>query len=260
MGYPSQVRRPASTQAAYVAAGNGDAGTGIASGSVRGSHCIHFQRHVGCTGCCVNGPVTVTRELILGGQKSGKSRAAEARAVRWLDTAGHEALLVATAREGDAEMAERIARHRAERKARTPNLATLESGDGLCGALTEWSQPHRLIVVDCLTLWLTQLMLPLGGPPQSASAVNVAIDSLSAAARSAPGPLVFVSNEIGMGVAPLSAEARRFIDSLGMLHQAIAALCDRVTLMVAGCELAVRGGAVGGISHGVGGGTNGGAR
>src|ERR1700682_307259 len=98
-----------------------------------------------------------TRELILGGQKSGKSRAAEARAARWLGVAGHEALLVATARAGDVEVAARIARHREERAARIPNLQTLEQCEGLSGALAEWSRPHRLVVVDCLTLWLTQL-------------------------------------------------------------------------------------------------------
>jgi adenosylcobinamide kinase / adenosylcobinamide-phosphate guanylyltransferase len=184
------------------------------------------------------------RELILGGQKSGKSRAAEARAARWLDDAGHEALLVATARAGDAEMAERIARHRAERAIRIPNLKTVEQCDALPEALAEWSRPHRLVIVDCLTLWLTQLVLPLRGESIGTLGLGDAIDSLTSAALSAPGPLIFVSNEIGSGASPLSAEARRFIDALGNLHQAIAAVCDRVTLMVAGCELAVRGGSV----------------
>jgi adenosylcobinamide kinase/adenosylcobinamide-phosphate guanylyltransferase len=182
------------------------------------------------------------RELILGGQKSGKSRAAEARAAQWLGIAGHEAVLAATARAGDAEMAERIARHRRDRAARIPNLKTLEQCEALSGVLTEWSRPHRLIVVDCLTLWLTQLILPIDDSPIPSSDAHAAIHSLASAARSAPGPLVFVSNEIGLGVSPLSAEARCFIDTLGVLHQSIAAVCDRVTLMVAGCELAVRGG------------------
>src|ERR1700736_5420568 len=103
------------------------------------------------------------RELILGGQKSGKSRAAEARAARWLDDAGREALLVATARAGDAEMAERIARHREERAIRIPNLKTVEQCDALPEALAEWSRPHRLVIVDCLTLWLTQPVFALRG-------------------------------------------------------------------------------------------------
>lgn len=188
----------------------------------------------------VHGP---TRELILGGQRSGKSRTAEARAAGWLGTADHQALLVATALAGDAEMADRIDRHREERHARLPKLNTLEQADALLSdLLTEWSRPDRLIIVDCLTLWLTRLLLPLAGSPQTASAVQRQIEGLATAVRDAPGPVILVSNEIGLGVSPLSAAARHFIDELGMLHQAVAAICDRVTLMVAGCEMTVRGG------------------
>jgi adenosylcobinamide kinase/adenosylcobinamide-phosphate guanylyltransferase len=182
-----------------------------------------------------------THELILGGQKSGKSRTAEARAARWLETAEHQALLVATALAGDAEMADRIARHRELRRARVPKLDTLEQDVGLPELLTEWSRPHRMIIVDCLTLWLTQLSLPLQGAPLTDSEVQAQIAALVAAVRDAAGPVILVSNEIGWGVSPLSAEARRFIDALGLLHQTVAAVCDRVTLMVAGCELTIRG-------------------
>jgi adenosylcobinamide kinase/adenosylcobinamide-phosphate guanylyltransferase len=182
-----------------------------------------------------------TRELILGGQKSGKSRMAEARAAHWLGTGEHQALLVATALAGDTEMADRIARHREERKARVPKLNTLEQAVALPGLLAEWSRPHRMIIVDCLTLWLTQLMLPLEGASLTDSGVQTHIAALAAAVRDAAGPVILVSNEIGLGVSPLSAEARRFIDALGLLHQTVAAACDRVTLMVAGCELTIRG-------------------
>jgi adenosylcobinamide kinase / adenosylcobinamide-phosphate guanylyltransferase len=181
------------------------------------------------------------RELILGGQKSGKSNTAEARATRWLKMADRQALLVATALAGDAEMAARIARHREERAARIPRLNTLEQADGLPELLVEWSRPHRLIIVDCLTLWLTQLLLPQDATPMAQTAVQAQIDALAAAVRGAPGPVILVSNEIGLGVSPLSAEARRFIDALGILHQSVAAVCDRVTLMVAGCEMTIRG-------------------
>lgn len=188
------------------------------------------------------------RELILGGQKSGKSRAAEARAIDWLGTDGHEACLIATAQAGDDEMTERIARHRADRHLRAPRLLTVEASQALAAVLTAESSAKRLVIVDCLTLWLTQLALPPSGAPGvaidahvSAFDAHIAVDSLVTAAASAPGPLVFVSNEIGLGVAPLSADARRFVDALGLLHQAIAAICDRVTLMVAGCEWQIRG-------------------
>jgi adenosylcobinamide kinase/adenosylcobinamide-phosphate guanylyltransferase len=158
-----------------------------------------------------------------------------------LETAEHQAMLFATALAGDAEMADRIARHRELRRARVPKLDTLEQADGLPELLTEWSGPHRMLIVDCLTVWLTQLLLPLEGAPLEAAELGVRIESLVAAVRGAPGPVILVSNEIGWGVSPLSAEARRFVDALGLLHQSVAAACDRVTLMVAGCELTIRG-------------------
>ena len=187
-------------------------------------------------------------ELILGGQKSGKSRTAESRAAAWLaGGAGRDALLLATAWAGDAEMAQRIQRHRVERALRVPGLATLElagagAGDNadLAQAITSASTLQRLLVVDCLTLWLTQLAMPMYGPATDAAQLHAATVALAQAIRSASGPLVLVSNEIGLGVSPLSAEARRFIDALGHVHQQVAAACNRVTLMVAGCALVVK--------------------
>lgn len=183
------------------------------------------------------------RELILGGQKSGKTRAAQARAAMWLQHAGCEATLIATAQAQDAEMAERIARHRADRAASVPGLATHEEPRALAGALVELSAPQRLVVVDCLTLWLTQLAMPLGGVPPAAARIEAEVDALFVAIGESRGPLVLVSNEIGLGLSPLSAEARRFVDLLGTLHQRVAAACDRVTLVVAGCEWPLKGAA-----------------
>ena len=94
--------------------------------------------------------------------------------------------------------------------------------------------------MDCLTLWLTQLAMPMHGPATDAAQLHAATVALAQAIRSASGPLVLVSNEIGLGVSPLSAEARRFIDALGHVHQQVAAACNRVTLMVAGCALVVK--------------------
>jgi adenosylcobinamide kinase/adenosylcobinamide-phosphate guanylyltransferase len=185
--------------------------------------------------------------LILGGQKSGKSRAAEGRAAAWLaGGAGRRAVLLATAQAGDAEMAARIQRHRTDRAARVPGLATQElaGADGrrteLADALRAASQPGQLVVVDCLTLWLTQLAMPLHGPAADEAALQRATDQLLAALQAAPGPVVLVSNEIGLGVSPLLAPVRRFIDALGRLHQQLAEVCDRVTLMVAGCEIVAK--------------------
>jgi len=180
-------------------------------------------------------------ELILGGQKSGKSRCAELRAADWLACGERrEAVLIATALPGDGEMAERIARHRADRAARVPRLQTLEVPHGLPEAVAEQSSPQRLLVVDCLTLWLTQLLLPLAGPALTESQWLARQAALCDALREAAGPVVLVSNEIGLGLAPLSRESRQFLDALGLLHQRVAAVCERVTLMVAGLEMAVK--------------------
>ncbi|HEU4459889.1 MAG TPA: bifunctional adenosylcobinamide kinase/adenosylcobinamide-phosphate guanylyltransferase [Methylibium sp.] len=179
-------------------------------------------------------------ELILGGQKSGKSRCAEQRALQWLAAgAPREALLIATALAGDAEMRERIERHRADRAARVPALAAIEAPHALPEALRAHGAAQRLLVVDCLTLWLTQCLLP---PPGHAAASDgeAAADALLAALRAAPGPVVLVSNEIGLGGIAMGREARRFADALGRLHQRVAEVCARVTLMVAGLAMTVK--------------------
>jgi len=179
-------------------------------------------------------------ELVLGGQRSGKSRRAEALAAEWLARSpAHEALLVATAAAGDEEMRDRIERHRADRRARLPRLACVEATEDLAGVLRRHAAPHRLVIVDCLTLWLTRCMLPHDAPPREA---DEDIAALLEAVLAAPGPLVLVSNEIGLGVIPMAVEARRFVDELGRLHQALAARCARVTLMVAGLPLSVKDG------------------
>jgi len=181
-------------------------------------------------------------ELILGGQRSGKSRCAEARAQDWLAVdEQRSALLIATALAFDDEMRSRIDRHRLDRAARLPAMTTLEEPVALADALGAHAKERRLIIVDCLTLWLTNLLMPQRGQPLDDAALAQARDALLDALRGAKGPVVLVSNEIGLGVAPLGAGTRRFVDELGRLHQAIAAACSRVTLMVAGIEVPVKG-------------------
>ena len=180
-------------------------------------------------------------ELILGGQKSGKSRTAEQRAADWLARGqSREAMLIATALPGDPEMQQRIARHQADRQRRVPRLVTLEVPYALPQALREHSSPRRLLVVDCLTLWLTQLRMPLAGPPLGDAAWLARQAALCDALRAAAGPVVLVSNEISFGLAPLGREGRQFVDTLGLLHQRVALACERVTLMVAGIEMLVK--------------------
>ncbi len=182
--------------------------------------------------------------LILGGQRSGKSRCAEQRAAAWLLQPGHQATLVATAQAGDAEMHERIARHRVDRAERVPQLTTLELQGDLAAALQALSSPTHLLVVDCLTLWLTQLLMPLRGAALDDAEVQRQQQALCEVLRRLPGPVVLVSNEIGSGLSPLSSEVRAFVDALGRLHQAVATVCDGLSLMVAGVELPVKRGLV----------------
>ncbi len=183
--------------------------------------------------------MNTVHELILGGARSGKSRTAEARAAAWLQAdPRHRATLVATALAGDAEMAARIARHRIDRAARVPQLGTVEATTLLGAVLQRLSDPSHLLVVDCLTLWLTQCLLP--PPGVAAQAWPDEQQALLQALRDSASPVVLVSNEIGLGVMPMSREARQCVDALGLLHQAVATHCRRVTLMVAGCELTVK--------------------
>lgn len=178
------------------------------------------------------------RELILGGQKSGKSRTAEMRAQTWLTQSQRQAVLLATALPLDQEMCERIARHQRERAARVPALRSMEPTADLAQALVQYSSPQTLVIIDCLTLWLTQRLLPLNANPATDTAAQ--IESLIHAVHHSAGPVVLVSNEISLGVIALDSATRRFVDALGQLHQRVAAVCDAVTLMVAGCALPVK--------------------
>lgn len=182
--------------------------------------------------------MTASVELILGGQRSGKSRCAEERAQAWLQQPGHEAVLVATALAQDDEMRSRIARHQADR---APRLTTAEVPHDLASSLRCFSAPQRLVVVDCLTLWLTNLLMPMQGPALGNSEWGARRQALCDALATAKGPVVLVSNEIGLGLSPMSPQVRRFVDELGHLHQAVARGASRVTLMVAGLEVNVKG-------------------
>lgn len=179
-------------------------------------------------------------ELILGGQRSGKSRCAEQRAAVWLATPSRSAVLLATARAGDEEMRRRIAHHRLQRAECLPALQCEEVPIELAQAIFRHSAPDRLVVIDCLTLWLTNLLMPIDAAPLDDIEWDRTREALCDAVSEASGPVLLVSNEIGLGVAPMSREARRFVDELGRLHQAMAARCDGVTLMVAGIEVTVK--------------------
>ena len=181
-------------------------------------------------------------ELILGGQKSGKSRRAELLARQWLGAdPSHRAVLIATAQPWDDEMRQRIQRHQSDRAQRVPGMVTVEEPLALAQAIAQHSRPDTLIVVDCLTLWLTNQLMPLNEGVRCASGgKNAHAAPLLIAITQAPGPLVLVGNEIGLGVIPMGAQVRAFVDTLGKLNQDVAATCQRVTLMAAGLPLTLK--------------------
>ncbi|MFG6463044.1 bifunctional adenosylcobinamide kinase/adenosylcobinamide-phosphate guanylyltransferase [Roseateles sp. DXS20W] len=169
--------------------------------------------------------------LIVGGQRSGKSRQAERLARAWLRAdPARQVTLVATALAFDDEMQARIARHRADRPA---GFATVEAPLALTAALQGSAAPGRLLLVDCLTLWLTNWLMPMDDRPDL-TAWQAERDALLAALPTLASPVLFVSNEVGWGVSPMSREARFYVDELGRLNQAVAQRCGQLTLMVAG--------------------------
>ena len=197
----------------------------------------------------------VRSEFILGGQKSGKSRRAESLAQHWLGAAPqHSAMMIATAQAFDDEMRSRIERHRQDRSMRVPGMQTIEEPLALAETIFENSEPNTLLVVDCLTLWLTARLMPpdsnlapaseadrFGDLNQTSTAWQTLATDLCTAIIRAPGPLILVGNEIGLGVIPLGREVRAFVDALGVLNQMVAATCERVTLMSAGLPLTLKG-------------------
>jgi adenosylcobinamide kinase/adenosylcobinamide-phosphate guanylyltransferase len=183
----------------------------------------------------------MSRTLVLGGARSGKSALAE----RLARASGKQVVYLATSHAGDAEMAARIAHHRAHRPG---DWLTIEEPTALAARLRELCAPDRVVLVDCLTLWLSNLMFsthqdyPEVGPidlaPLFFAERAALLDWFDAAAE---GEVVFVSNEIGLGVVPFGAVSRAFVDEAGRLNQAVAARCERVLFVAAGLPLALKG-------------------
>ncbi len=182
----------------------------------------------------------MSRTVVLGGARSGKSAFAE----RLAAASGQEVVYLATARAGDAEMGGRIVHHRARRPAQ---WRTVEEPHALAGALQRWSAPGRLILVDCLTLWLANLMFDDGGdyPEVGELALPERFDAERSAFLRAlvevKGDVILVSNEVGMGIVPVGAVSRRFADEAGRLNQAVAQRCEHAVMLVAGLPLALKG-------------------
>lgn len=179
-------------------------------------------------------------ELIIGGARSGKSRHAEQIAA----ASGQRVVYVATAESRDGEMARRIARHRERRPA---DWGCIEEPLHLAACLRELAAPDTCILVDCLTLWLSNLLF--AGRAAAQAEAGEAVDCPLFASQTAalvealpqlPGQIVLVSNEVGWGIVPMHPVSRLFADEQGRLNQRVAAVCDRVTLVAAGLPLTLK--------------------
>jgi len=168
-------------------------------------------------------------ELILGGARSGKSRLAERLAVE----SGLPVTYIATCQPRDQEMAERVARHSERRPAA---WGLVEEPLALAQVLREQAAPGRCLLVDCLTLWLSNLLLSADSEHWLRERQQL-FDCLP----SLPGRLIMVSNETGLGVVPMGELSRRFVDESGWLHQQLAAHCDRVVVCIAGLPQTLKG-------------------
>lgn len=168
-------------------------------------------------------------EFYLGGARSGKSRLAEQAAL----ASGKKLYYIATGSAGDEEMQARIEKHQAGRDPK--HWTTIEEGISLATVLNELSDPNHCLVVDCLTLWLSNCLLDSDGCWQRER------ESLLDSLEHLKGYIIFVSNEVGQGIVPLGKINRRFVDESGFLHQELAARCDRMIFAVAGLPQVLKG-------------------
>lgn len=169
-------------------------------------------------------------ELYLGGARSGKSARAEARA----RSRSPHRTYIATATAGDPEMAARIAHHQTQRQ--NDGWRTVDAPEALSGALVQHCRGDGVVLVDCLTLWLSNWLCK----DDSAQWQDVR-DTFLATLPQLPGDIVLVSNEVGCGVVPMGELSRRFVDEAGRLHQSLAQIADRVVLVTAGLEQILKG-------------------
>ncbi len=177
-----------------------------------------------------NGPLPPVT-LVLGGARSGKSAYAESAVERHAGRGGGAPVYLATAEARDAEMTARIAAHRARRGER---WTTIEEPVELPAALARAAAADGALLVECLTLWLANLM-------DRGRAVDDDFGDLIDALAGLPGPVVLVANEVGLGVVPDNPAARAFRDHAGRLNQAVAGRADRVVLIAAGLPLVMKG-------------------
>ncbi|CAI3787838.1 Bifunctional adenosylcobalamin biosynthesis protein CobP [Pseudomonas sp. MM227] len=168
-------------------------------------------------------------QLILGGARSGKSRLAERLAT---DSQLH-VVYIATSQPVDGELDQRVALHR---ERRPDHWGLVEEPLALADVLRAQARSDRCLLVDCLTLWLTNLLM-LDEPERLKAERQALLETLPGL----PGHILFVSNETGLGVVPLGELTRRYVDEAGLLHQALAERCERVVFTVAGLPMVLKG-------------------
>jgi len=166
-------------------------------------------------------------ELVAGGARSGKSRYAQGRA----EDSGRNPVFVATARAGDREMMERIQKHQRERDER---WSVIEAPEDLASVIGRAGEDDCLLI-DCLTLWVTNWLCK-----DDESGWIAQKNTFLEALENTPARIILVTNEVGMGITPMGALSRRFVDESGRLHQSVAALADRVTLVVFGLPQTIK--------------------
>jgi len=182
----------------------------------------------------------MTRTLVLGGARSGKSAHAERLATQ----SGKQVIYIATAQPSDVEMRARIAHHRASRNG---DWNTVEEPLALGDAIAQWSAPQRLVLVDCLTVWLSNLLFseaqdyPAVGAITPPALFGEQRERFLQALDKAAGDVVLVSNEVGLGVIPQGAISRWFVDEAGRLNQAVAARCEHAVFVAAGLPMTLKG-------------------
>ena len=172
------------------------------------------------------------RILILGGARSGKSAYAEQRAADYDDVC-----CLVTAWAGDEEMQARIDKHKADRPA---TWHTVETGRALAEGIIQHDSVERCLLVDCMTLWLCQWLHDESGQPLPDASLHAAKTALDQAILGTQGTLILIANEIGLGVVPMGAITRRFVDEAGWLNQHLARLVDEVWLVTAGIPMRLK--------------------
>lgn len=170
------------------------------------------------------------KQLILGGARSGKTALAEQRAQDWAQqSADRQVYYLATASAGDGEMSARIKRHQDLRPA---GWLTVEEPVDLAAVLAAHDDPDTCLLIDCLTLWVTNLLML-----EDDAKMEAHLAAFEAALPTVQAEIIMVSNEVGLGIVPMGELTRKFQDQAGFLHQRLAQICERVTLTVAGLPL-----------------------